>query len=78
MPVLQFGDGGDQVLAVGNQRVELFARFLGLALGAEIDPAQPFAFELQPLDLALDILFLAAGALPACSPAASAVLLAGM
>ena len=54
----QLGDRRDQVVAILDHQVELFAHLLGFLLGAEVDPAQPLALGLQPIDLRLDLRFL--------------------
>ncbi len=54
----ELGDRRDQVVAVLDHDVELFLHLDALAFGPEINPAQPLALGLQPLDLVLDLRFL--------------------
>jgi hypothetical protein len=51
----ELADRLDDVLALGNDRFEPVGELLLLFLGAQIDGAEPFALDLQPVELALDL-----------------------
>ena len=51
----QLADRLDDVLALGDDRLEPLGKLLLLFLGAQIDRAQPLALDLQPFEPALDL-----------------------